>query len=320
MADPASAPAAKIAIVGTGHVGSTFAYALLLSGLASEIVLINRSQEDAEGEAMDLTHAVPFGAPTQVRAGDYADCAGAAIVVLTAGAPQGGADSRLDLVEQNGKIFAEIVPEVIRHNPDPILLVASNPVDVLTYAAWTHSNLPRGRVIGSGTILDTARLRALLGHHLALDPRNVNAFVIGEHGDSQVPVWSLANIAGIPLAAFADRHGVPADQSTLDEIARQTREAGPAVADRKGATYYAVATGLLRIAEAILRDERSVLAVSTVIDVYEGIDDVALSLPSIVGRSGVHQVLELPLSDPERDALGRSANILRESTARLPSR
>ena len=318
MTETAAQPTpVRVAIVGTGNVGATYAYALLFSGLAAEIVLINRTREEAEGEAMDLTHAVPFAQPARVRAGDYADCAGAAITVLTAGAPQGGEPDRLALVGKNGAIFREIVPEVVRHNPDGVLLIASNPVDVLTYATWKLSGLPRGRVIGSGCILDTARLRALLGQHLGIDPHSVQADVIGEHGNSQVPVWSLASVAGMRLPDYAAAQGRPHDRAALDVIARQTRDAGPAVAERKGATYYGVAAGLLRITEAVLRDERSVLTVSTVIDGYQGIEDVALSLPSIVGRNGVEQVVALALDEAEKEALGRSATVLKETAAAL---
>lgn len=320
MVEPASGAAPiKVAVVGTGNVGATYAYALLLSGLAAEIVLINRNREHAEGEAMDLTHAAPFAGPTRIWAGDYADGAGATITVLTAGAPQGDADSRLDLVAKNGAIFAEIVPEVMRHNPGGLLLVASNPVDVLTYAVWKSSGLPRSRVIGSGTILDTARLQALLGQHFGVDPAAVEATIIGEHGESQVPVWSLAGIAGVPLAAFGAANGMAADDATLREIARRTRDAGPAVAERKGATYYAVAAGLVRITEAILRDEHAVLSVSTVVDGYQGVEDLALSVPCVVGRSGIERTLSLPLNDDEAADFRRSADVLREAIAKLPA-
>jgi len=318
MSEPAGGAAPiRVAVVGAGKVGATYAYALLLSGLAAEIVLINRDREHAEGEAMDLTHAVPFAYPTRVWAGEYADCAPAAITVLTAGAPQGEADSRLDLVEQNGALFRKIVPEVIRHNPNGLLLVASNPVDVLTYAAWKLSSLPRSRVIGSGTILDTARLRALLGEHFGVDPHAVDATVIGEHGESQVPVWSLAGIAGMRLPAFGTANDRPHDQATLDEIGRQTRDAGPVVAERKGATFYAVAAGLLRITEAILRDEHAVLSVSSVVSGYLGVDDVALSVPSVIGRSGIERTLSVDLDDDEAARFRRSAALLRDAVNQL---
>ncbi|HLK34196.1 MAG TPA: NAD(P)-binding domain-containing protein, partial [Terriglobales bacterium] len=192
----------RVAVVGAGNVGSTFAYALLLSGLAAEIVIIDKNQRKAEGEAMDLNHAVPFAHPTRVWAGDYADCAGASVTVLAAGAGQAPGETRLDLLQRNASIFAQIVPQVVGHNPEGILLIATNPVDVLTYATWKVSGLPIARVIGSGTILDTARFRYLLSQHFGVDARSVHAYIIGEHGDSEVPVWSLANIAGMRLPDF----------------------------------------------------------------------------------------------------------------------
>ena len=309
----------RVAVVGAGNVGATFAYALLLSGLAAEIVLINRDRDKAEGEAMDLAHAAPLAHPTRVWAGDEADCAGAAVTVLTAGAAQAkdGGGTRLDLAEENAGIFAQIVPEVARHNPDGILLVATNPVDVLTYAAAKLSGLPAGRVIGSGTILDTARLRALLGQHLGLDPGAVHADVIGEHGDSEVVVWSAARVAGVPLAAACADLGVAFDAATREEIARQTREAAHEVVARKGATSYAVAAGLVRIVEAILRDERAVLTVSSPVDGHHGLADVALSLPTVVGRNGVERVLGMDLDPTESAALRRSAAVLKETADRL---
>jgi L-lactate dehydrogenase len=317
--DDAPTTPVRVAIVGTGNVGSTYAYALLWSGLAEEIVLINRSQEDAEGEAMDLTHAVPFAQPTRVWAGDYADCAGAAVVALTLGAAQGDAPDRLALVEQNGKIFAEVVPEVVAHAGDAVLLVSSNPVDVLTYATWRHSGLPRGRVIGSGTVLDTARLRALLGDRLGLDPRDLHVDVVGEHGDSQVVGWEAARVGGSPLATFAAAAGVPLGERERRELADATRRAGPLVAERKGATYYGVAAAMLRITGAVVRDERSVLTVSSVVDgVDAALDGVALSLPSVVGRAGVERVIQPVLSADEMRALRESADVLRRTQDDLP--
>jgi L-lactate dehydrogenase len=314
---PAAPNPVRVAIVGAGNVGAAYAYALLLSGLAAEIVLINRNREDAEGEAMDLAHAAPHVGPVRVWAGDYADCAGAEIVVLTLGAPQGDRPDRLALVRENGEIFKEIVPEIVRHNPEAVLLVASNPVDVLTWATWKLSGLPRGRVIGSGCVLDTARLRAQLGEHLGVDPRDVQADVVGEHGDSQVPVWSRAAVAGLPLPEFAAALGRPDDGRTRADIAERTRTAGAAVAERKGHTAYGVAVGLLRITEAVLRDERSLLMVSTALDSEHGLGDVALSLPSIVGRDGVQAVPPPVLDEAERTALERSAATLREAAAAL---
>lgn len=313
------APPVRVAVVGTGNVGATYAYALLASGLAAEIVLINRNREDAEGEAMDLTHAVPFLRPARVWAGDYADCAGAAVVALTVGGAKGEAPDRLALVEQNGKIFRDVVPEVAKHATDAVLLVSANPVDVLTYATWQTSGFAPGRVIGSGTVLDTARLRATLGERFGVDPRDVHVDVVGEHGDSQVAVWSEARIGGVPLAAYAEAVGVPFGVTEREAIAEETRQAGPAIADRKGATYYGVAAAMVRITEAILRDERSLLTVSTVIDAAdEEFGGVALSLPSVVGRGGVARVVRPELNEEERRALRRSVEVLRETRDKLP--
>ena len=303
----------RVAVVGTGHVGATYAYALLLSGLAAEIVLINRSREDAEGEAMDLAHAAPFATPIRVWAGEAADCAAASIVVFTLG---GGGRDRLVLVEENGAIFRETVPAIAEHAADAVFLVASNPVDVLTWATWKLSGLPRAKVIGSGCVLDTARLRSLVGEHLGIDPRDVRADVIGEHGDSQVAVWSRATAGGLPLPEFAPTKR-PVGRETLHRFAEQTRTAGQAVAERKGFTAFGVAAGLLRITEAILRDEKSVLSVSTALDPAMGLGEVALSLPAVVGRGGIERVLPLALDDGERAALERSARVLAETTAKL---
>lgn len=311
-------PAARVAIVGAGNVGATFAYALLLSGLAAEIVLIDVNRGRAEGEAMDLNHAVPFAHPTRIWAGEYADCAGAAVTVITAGANQRPVETRLDLVQKNAAIFREIVPAVVRHNPDGILLIATNPVDALTYASVKLSGLPRTRVIGSGTILDTARFRHLLSRHFQVDARSVHAFIVGEHGDSEVPVWSLANIAGMQLEAFCAVNGLVLDDDARRAIFEQTRDAAYHIIERKGATYYAVAAGLMRIVEAILRDQGTVLSVSTLIDDGSlGQGEVCLSLPTVVGRGGAERVLRLTLAPSEVEALNRSAEVLRSTIRQL---
>jgi L-lactate dehydrogenase len=309
--------AVRIAVVGAGHVGATFAYTLLLSGLAAEIVLIDADRARAEGEAMDLTHAVPFAPPTRVWAGAYADCAGAAVTVVAAGAAQNPGETRLDLVKRNAAIFREVVPEVARHNPDGLILVATNAVDVLTYAAWKLSGLPAERVLGSGTILDTARFRSLLSRHFGVDPRSVHAFIVGEHGDSEVPVWSLANIAGMRLPDYCAAQGLPFDRAAMDDIFRRTRDAAYHIIERKGATYYAVAAGLMRIVEAVLRDQRTVLSVSSLIRGHYGIEDVCLSLPTVVRRQGVERVLRLDLSPAEVAALQRSSEVLKATLARV---
>ena len=307
----------RVAVVGVGNVGATFAYALLLSGLAAEIVLIDANRARAEGEAMDLNHTVPFTHPTRIWAGDYADCVGAAVTVIAAGANQKPGETRLDLVKKNAAIFRQIVPQVARHNPDGILLVATNPVDVLTYAGCKLSGLPPARVIGSGTILDTARFRQLLSRHFGVDPRSVHAHIIGEHGDSEVPVWSLANIAGMRLPDYCAANGIAFGQAALDDIFRQTRDAAYHIIERKGATYYAVAAGLMRIVEAILRDQSTVLSVSSLIEDYHGVGDVCLSLPTVVGQGGVERVLRLGLSPAELQALRHSADVLRSTIAEL---
>lgn len=307
----------RVAIVGAGNVGASFAYALLLSGLATEIVLIDVNRAKAEGEAMDLNHAVPFAHPTRIWAGEYADCAGAAVTVVTAGAAQKPGETRLDLVKKNAAVFRQIVPEVARYNPDGLLIVATNPVDVLTYAAWKFSGLPAQRVIGSGTILDTARFRYLLSQHFGVDPRSVHAYIIGEHGDSEVPVWSLANIAGMRLPDFCAAQGVAHDQAAMDEIFQQTRDAAYHIIERKGATYYAIGAGLVRLVEAILRDQSTVLSVSSLTQDYYGLSDVCLSLPTVVDRGGVEQVLRLALSQDEIEGLRRSAEVLKAIIAQL---
>jgi L-lactate dehydrogenase len=307
----------RVAIVGTGAVGSTFAFSLLLSGLAAEIVLVDANARKAEGEAMDLMHAVPFARNTRIWAGTLEDCAGAAVTVISAGAAQKPGESRLDLLRKNAAIFREIVPAVARANPDGIILVATNPVDVLAYLTFRISGLPSARVIGSGTILDTARFRAMLADHYGVDPRSVHAHIAGEHGDTEVPVWSLANIAGMALADFATSNGMDHDPVRLREIFEATRDAAYQIIDRKGATYYAVAAGILRIVEAILRDQSTVLSVSSLICDYYGIDDVYLSVPTVVGRGGVERTLRLALSADEASGLRRSGELLRETIASL---
>jgi L-lactate dehydrogenase len=317
MNPPDVAHPSRVAVVGTGNVGSTFAFALVLSGLASEIVLIDANARRAEGEAMDLTHAVPFAKPTRVWDGTYADTAGAAVTVISAGVAQRPGEGRLDLVRRNDAIFASIVPEVAAANPGGIIVVATNPVDVLTYRTIQRSGLPAGRVLGSGTILDTARFRARLAERLGLDARSVHAYIIGEHGDSEVPVWSSANVGGMPLIDYCAVHGIDVSEAERTEVFEGTRDAAADIIDRKGATYYAVAAGLMRIVEAILRDQQTILPVSSLIEDYYGIGDVCLSLPSVVGRGGVERLVPIGLSAGEAAALRHSAAVLRETIAAL---
>jgi L-lactate dehydrogenase len=307
----------RVAVVGAGNVGASFAYALLLSGPAAEIVLIDVNRERAEGEAMDLNHSVPFAHATHIWAGDYADCAGAAVTVITAGSNQRPDETRLELVARNAAIFRSIIPRVAAANPDGIILVATNPVDVLTHTAWRVSGLSTERVIGSGTSLDTARFRYLISRHFGVDARSVHAYIIGEHGDSEVPVWSLANIAGMRLQEYCEANGAALDAGHRQALYEQTRDAAYEVIKRKGATYYAIGAGLVRIVEAILRNQRTVLTISSVVGGAYGLSDVALSLPTVVDRGGVEQVIKLRLAADEEAGLLDSARILRESIASL---
>ena len=303
----------RVAVVGAGRVGSTFAYALLLSGLASEIVLVDANWAKAEGEAMDLNHALPFSYATRIWAGDYADCAQATVTVIAGGVSQRPGERRLELAKKNTDIFGQIVPAISNPDTEGVLLVATNPVDVLTYVACKLSGLPASRVIGSGTILDTARFRYGLSRHCGVDPHSVHAYIIGEHGDSEVPAWSLANIAGLRLIDFCAVHGLPHDRVALEGIFNEARDAAYRIIERKGATHFAVAAGLLRIVEAILRDQNTVLSVSSLIDGRYGISDVCLSLPTVMTRRGVERVLHLDLSPEELAGLRGSAGILRKT-------
>jgi L-lactate dehydrogenase len=288
--------------------------------MSAEIVLIDANRSKAEGEAMDLNHTVPFTHPTRVWAGDYEDCAGAVVTVLAAGAGQKPGETRLDLIKKNAAIWRDIVPKVVKHNPHGILLIATNPVDVLTYAAWKLSRLPHQRVIGSGTILDTSRFRYLLSQHFGVDARSVHAYIIGEHGDSEVPVWSLANIAGMRLPEFCQAQNLAYDQKVMDEIFVQTRDAAYRIIERKGATFYAVAAGLMRITQAILRNQSTVLSVSSLVENYYGINDICFSLPTVVDRGGIEKVIRLELIPDELERLRHSAEVLRKTASSLDLR
>lgn len=304
----------KIAIVGgAGAVGASAAYALMMSGLTSEILLVDVNQRKVEGEAMDLMQGAPFVRPVTVRAGTYADCRDAQIVVVTAGAAQKPGETRLDLVKKNTGIFQEMIPQIAAAAPDAILLIVSNPVDVLTYAALKFSGFPAGRVVGSGTVLDTARLRALIGQRLYVDPRSVHAYVIGEHGDSEVVAWSRAMVAGMTIHDFCAQRGSICDDDMQGEIADQVRRAAYEIIERKGATYYAIGLGILGVVEAMLRDQNTVLTVSTLMTGQFGITDICLSLPSIVDHGGVEGVLMPALSAEELAALQRSAAVLKDT-------
>ena len=307
----------KVAIIGTGRVGASCAYALQLRGLASEIVMINSNRQRAEGEAMDINHGSLFTKPVRVRAGDYKDCRDADIVVLTAGTSQKPGDTRLDLLKNNAAILERMLAPALRYLEDAIVVIAANPVDVLTYLTWQMTGLPSHQIIGSGTILDTARFRFLLGQHFNIEAHSIHAYIIGEHGDSQVPVWSLANIAGMHLDEYSHRNGNLLDPSMQKKIAENTRRAAYEIIHRKGATYYAIAAGLVRIIEAIVRDENSVLTVSSVVDGTHGLNDIPLSLPSVINRQGILKTLDLPLANDEEDGLQKSAQVIRTAIQSL---
>lgn len=297
----------KAAIIGCGYVGSAIAFRLMQQGLFSELILIDVNQEKAEGEAMDLSHGLPYTASMQIRAGTYADVGDCAMVILTAGANQKPGESRTDLIGKNVAILRNIIPQITDSGFQGILLVVSNPVDVLTYAAWRMSHLPAHRVLGSGTVLDTARLKYLLGRRLGADSRNIHAAIIGEHGDSELAVWSSANVSSIQLGEFCRLQGIEDDQQVTERIYREVRDSAYEIIRRKGATYYGIAMAVGRIAQSIMLDEGSILPVSAVLQGECGLSGLCLSLPSILGERGVERVLDIPLSPEERAALDTSA-------------
>lgn len=302
----------KVGVVGTGMVGTSFAYALMQRSLASELVLIDIDHARAEGEAMDLNHGLPFVRPMRIYAGTHADLAGADLIVIAAGANQRPGETRLDLLNRNVAIFREIIPPILAANDDGIIVVATNPVDILTTIVAQIAGSAANRVIGSGTILDTARFRYLLGQHYGVDPRSVHAYIVGEHGDSELALWSLANIAGVRLVDFVGANGQGYNQAALDAILEQTRNAAYEIIKRKRATYYAIGLGLLSIAEAVLRDQHTVMTISSLMNGQYGVSGIAISLPTIVGRDGAEGLLNLPLSEQEIALFQRSAGILKE--------
>lgn len=297
----------KIVIVGAGFVGTTFAYSLLIRGLASQIAIVDINKDRAEGEVMDLNHGMPFVQPVRIWAGDYPDCRDADIVVIAVDKGQKIEQSRLELAQGNYEVMRHIIPNITRHNDKCILLVVTNPLDVMTYAALKLSRFPKHRVLGSGTILDTARLRYLLGQRLQVDPRNVHAYIIGEHGDSEVPVWSLATVAGIRLKDFYPLVGVQYDLAELNDLFLKVRSAGYEIIKRKGRTFYAVALGMTKIVESIIRNENAVATVSCLLEDYHGVSDICLSVPVILNRTGVKETIKLPLDEKEKADFRKSA-------------
>ncbi len=306
----------KISIIGSGFVGATTAYALVMRGVGRQIVLVDLNKQRAQAEADDIFHAVPFAHPLNVSAGGYPDIAGSKAVVVAAGVGQKPGETRLQLLERNVAVFRSILPEVYRYAPDAVLLVATNPVDVLTHAAAqiaSEFGIPPSRILGSGTTLDTARFRALLGRHLKVDPQHVHAYVVGEHGDSEVLTWSLATVGGAPLDVIAEQEGIPLDQEVRDSLDRNVRYAAYNIIDGKGATYYGVGSALTRIIGVILGDQRSILTVCTPVEEIAGVKDVTVSLPFLIGGSGVLDRFPLPVSPEEEALLNKSAGVVRSA-------
>ena len=301
----------KVAVVGCGFVGSASAFALMQSGLFTEIVLIDADRNKAEGEALDISHGLPFARPMQIHAGTYDDIVDAAIIVVTAGAGQKPGETRLDLVKKNVGIFKSIIPEIAKRDCGGILLVVANPVDILTYAAAKLSGFPENRVFGSGTVLDTARLKYLLGQHLGVDSRSVHAFVIGEHGDSEMVAWSSANVSGVPLHDSCEMRGHFHHEEAMERIAADVKNSAYVIIEKKRATYYGVAMSVRRICEAIVRDEKSVLPISSIQHGNYGIEDVSLSMPAVVGKDGVETLVPIQLSEEEQKKLKESADVLK---------
>lgn len=306
----------KISIIGAGLVGSTTAYALMISGLVSELVIVDVNKEKALGEVMDLNHGISFASPVKIYSGEYKDITGSDIVIITAGANQKPDETRLDLVKKNTEIFKSIVSEIMKYSHESIILVVTNPVDILTYVTYKLSGLPQNKVIGSGTVLDTSRFKYLLSHHTGVDARNIHAYILGEHGDSEVPIWSITNIAGMNMEHFCNYCGKCSGNSK-EGIFFDVKNAAYEIIKRKGATYYAISLAVKRITECILRDEHSILTVSSVLNGQYGISDVCISLPTIVTSKGADKVLEIALSEHEISLLQNSAKLLREVIQKL---
>lgn len=302
----------KVAIIGCGYVGAATAFTLMQSGLFSEMVLLDVDQKKAEGEAMDIMHGMPFAMPIKIYAGTYDDITDSAIVIITAGCNQKPDETRLQLVHKNVEIYRQIMGEIAKREVEGILLIVSNPVDILTYAAWKFSGLPRHRVIGSGTVLDTARLKCMLGSELEVDARSVHAFIIGEHGDSELAVFSSANVSGIDLKDFYDMCQPEEYHEDTARIYDQVKESAYKIIENKKATYFGVAMAVRRICECILRNEHSILTVSSVVGGEYGACGMALSLPCIVGSKGLEQIIQIELDEEEEERLQNSIQVLKE--------
>lgn len=300
----------KVGIIGCGFVGATIAFTLMQHSLFREMVLIDADEDKAEGEAMDLNHGIPFARPVKIYAGGYPDLQDAGIVIITAGAGQKPGETRLDLVNKNVNIFKQIIPSITEHVKDAILLVVSNPVDILTWVTLKLSGFKENHVFGSGTVLDSGRFKYVIGERLAVDPRNVHAFIIGEHGDSEVAAWSSVNISGTPVNQFCEMRGYKTNDENKSKLSDMVKNSAYEIIDKKGATYYGIAMAVRRICESIVRDEKSILTVSSMQHHYYGADGVCIGMPSVVGKDGVEQVVCIDLNEHE-------ANLLKESVSAL---
>jgi L-lactate dehydrogenase len=306
----------KVSIIGGGNVGVRYAYALMIKGIARHIVIVDIDRKKVEGETMDLSHGAPFTSPVKLTAGTYEDIKNSELVVITAGNKRQPGDSRLDLIKSNVKLYEEIIPQIMANAPDAIFLIVTNPVDVLSFFAYKLSNKPFSKIIGSGTVLDSARFRNLLGQHCNIDSRNVHGYILGEHGASEFPVWSRVMIGGIMIRDYctvcSNRKNCD-HEDELDKIFEEVRDSGGRIIERKGETSYGIGLALVRITEAILNDENAILPVSCLVDGYLGIEDVYLSLPSIINKNGVEQVLKIKLDEEENAALQNSAKVIKEA-------
>ena len=312
----------KTGIVGSGFVGATAAYALVMRGVGRRLVLVDQNRARAESEADDILHAVPFAHPLEITAGDYADLAGCKVVVVSAGVGQKPGETRLELLGRNAQVFKQVIPNILQHAPDTILLIATNPVDVMTHIAAHYAGnvgVPSSRVIGSGTTLDTARLRALIGRQLNVDSQHIHAYVLGEHGDSEVLPWSLVSVGGIPLAEFCTGREISICEDDYAAIDEKVRRAAYHIIEGKGATYYGIGSAIARITEVILQDERSILTVCTPMKEVAGVKDVTVSLPNLVGGEGIIQTFFPNLSAEETTALQTSAQVVHSVIEKLSS-
>lgn len=312
--------AQKCAVIGCGNVGATTAYSLMLSGLFNEIVLLDIDKKRAKGEAEDIAHGIPFNSPVEIYAGDYSDIYDAGILIITAGVSQRPGETRIDLIQRNTKVFSSIINQIKATRFDGIILVVTNPVDILTYVTIALSKFDPRKVLGSGTVLDTARLKQHMGNKFGVDARNIHTFIIGEHGDSELPVWSSANVSGIDIDSYCQNFECDYSGSAFQSTFESVRDAAYSIIEAKGATYYAIAEAVKRIVTAIVRDERTILPVSTLLSGQYGISDVCLGIPCVVGKNGIEEILEIPLNETEKKNIIRSANALQNAIATIGMR